>query len=371
MKIQTILLSNFPLPYQKIGSWTTLYHNYITSAHNQIDYIICKEPDSRYEHLSYVCVKTSFSSKIKAKFSGTTKGIYINALKEILKSNNKFVIQIVDDFNLATAIIKLLKFSEYRNNCYLQFFYHGYSPVIPNGKAAVDFFENLDEVVLLTHTSYKAFKEYYTQLPCRISVLHNGIDTKKFFPISEQDKFSLREKYGFSDKKVFVWCSQDRPKKGLFIALEAFQKIHSSNPNSELWVIGTNQRQAIEGVRFLGKLPNSELPKYFQMADIYLFPTLCQEGFGLSLIEAMHCGCYCIASNNGGVGEVLEFGQYGELIENPNFVSEWVLAMQKALAATNYPYERISPDKYSANSWNQGMNDLILNAKFRLNLLKS
>ncbi len=53
-----------------------------------------------------------------------------------------------------------------------------------------------------------------------------------------------------------------------------------------LWVIGCEPKMPIEGVHYWGRIANEELPSYFQASDCYLFPTLWQEGFGLSLIEA-------------------------------------------------------------------------------------
>ena len=63
----------------------------------------------------------------------------------------------------------------------------------------------------------------------------------------------------------------------------------------------------------------------------YLFSTLWQEGFGLSLLEALKCGDYCIASNMGAVSEVLNEGKYGKLIDCPHFVNSWVEAILESL----------------------------------------
>jgi len=59
------------------------------------------------------------------------------------------------------------------------------------------------------------------------------------------------------------------------------------------------------GVVYLGRIPNKKVAAYFQASECYLFPTLWHEAFGLSLIEALHCGNFCIASAIGGVSEVL------------------------------------------------------------------
>ena len=129
-----------------------------------------------------------------------------------------------------------------------------------------------------------------------------------------------------------------------------------------LWVIGCEPKTPIEGVHYLGRIANDELASYFQASDCYLFPTLWHEGFGLSLIEALHCGNFCIASAIGGVPEVLQYGKLGHLIDKPHYVSEW----QKAITDYIENPQRgssINPELYSSGSWSEGMNKIIMEAK--------
>src|SRR5690606_33475577 len=114
-----------------------------------------------------------------------------------------------------------------------------------------------------------------------------------------------------------------------------------------------------------GKIPNDKLPEYYQVSDVYLFPTLCKEGFGMTLIEALHCGNYCIASEYGGVPEVLQNGRFGKLIANSHFVNEWVEAMNHYLENVESPFEHPG-DLYSMHSWNHGMDRIIDNARVSL-----
>jgi glycosyltransferase involved in cell wall biosynthesis len=110
------------------------------------------------------------------------------------------------------------------------------------------------------------------------------------------------------------------PKRGCTIA-GCLEKYLRKKQDIVLWVIRCEAKIPHYGVAFFGRIPNDELAVYFQAADCYLFPTLCHEGFGLSLIEALHCGNYTIASTLGGVPKVLQYGKVGMLIENPHFVS--------------------------------------------------
>ncbi|ABQ03344.1 glycosyltransferase family 4 protein [Flavobacterium johnsoniae] len=361
---KVILISQIPLPYDKIGSWSTLYKNYLQNNH-KIDYIVCVEPELKFENVQYSFVKNDFVEKIIKRITKNPYAGYLKALEKIIKPEEKYIIQIVDNFGIVKRLIHFLEQNNKRSQFYIQFFYHGFPPFYENFYGNW-FFENIDEMVLLTHDSYKVHKQTYTVLPTKFSVLHNGIDTSKFHKISSEDKAGLKKELGITNKKIFVWCSQDRPKKGLNFILDAWKRINRKDKDAVLLVIGANREFKIEGVTFLGRIPNNELPKYYQIADCYLFPTLWHEGFGLSLIEALHCGCYCIASANGGVPEVLQYGKLGKLIEKPNFVEEWVTEIE-AFLNQDETYNLLIPDNlYSMKNWNEGMNEIIENAKKNL-----
>jgi len=357
---KVILLSQIPLPYSKIGSWTTLYKNYLTSSH-LVDAIVCPKPDYQFQNITYAIVRNDLKLKLQKRFLKKKYSEYFEALQKIIQPNEKYILQIIDNYGIVPHLEQHLLKKGIRNQFYIQFFYHGFPPFQENFQSR-GFFEFIDEMVLLTHDSYKIHKEYYTVLPTKFSVLHNGIDTKKFFKVDAVQKMALKQKHNASDKKVFVWCSQDRPKKGLDLILDVWKRVYANDKSIELWVIGAKREQLQDGVRFLGPIQNDLLPEYLQASDVYLFPTLWHEGFGLSLIEALHCGNYCIASALGGVPEVLQYGKYGKLIENPHFIQDWVAAIQEYLE--HEPTVKAIPaDLYSTASWNSGMNTIINEAK--------
>lgn len=362
--VKVVLISQFPLPYSKIGSWTTLYKNYLEADQQLIDIIICEPPNSNFEHVAYKFVKNNFGSKIKKKLTKEPYLEYLSNLKSIILPNENYVVQIVDNFGLVKPLANFLRSHNLRKSVYIQFFYHGFSPFYGNFESRW-FYDNIDEMVLLTRDSYINHMSTYTQLPVIFSILHNGIDTSLFFEVSKDAKQDLKNKLGIKAKSVFIWCSQDRPKKGLDFILKVWNSLGERMDDCELLVVGASRTESVQGVRFLGRISNDDLPKYYQVANVYLFPTLCQEGFGMSLIEALHCGCYCIASALGGVPEVLEYGKYGKLIEEPHFPNQWKDAILGYLNG-NYEQTKLPKYKYSTNEWNTNMNSLIMAAKERM-----
>ncbi|RZJ66080.1 MAG: glycosyltransferase [Flavobacterium sp.] len=357
-----ILLSTFPLPYSKIGSWTTMYKNYMADGDHQIDYIVCHDPVERFPNVEYSIVNDGILTKISREFT-FYKAAYLKALEKIIKPGGKYIIQLVDNFQMAYKVDAMLREKGMRDNCYLQIFYHGFSPFLPADKS--NFYSIIDELVVLTHDSYRAHLDFYTVFTCRVSVLYNGIDTKKFSPVSKGERYARKQLLGHGGKKLFLWLAQDRPKKGLNLILDAWREFHSKFGDTELMIVGAMRDKKQKGVTYYGQIPNDELPKYYQAADCYLFPTLCHEGFGLSLIEALNSGCYCIASKLGGVPEVLDYGKYGRLIENPNFKKEWVKAMADFMDGAPQ-IELPEQGLYTKESWNSGMNAIIKQAKSSL-----
>ena len=70
---QVILISQVPLPYSQIGSWTTLYQNYLADNH-QIDYIVCEKPEYFFPEVKYCIVENTNFLKIQKIFLGGPRG---------------------------------------------------------------------------------------------------------------------------------------------------------------------------------------------------------------------------------------------------------------------------------------------------------
>ena len=366
--MKVVLLSHFSLPFSGIASWTTMMNYYLFDVNNQIDYVVC--PDSELE-LKFSdrkkLNKLSLFDKIISKSDKTKRfNNYINQLRKILSEEKNIIIQIIDNIGLLKAVLKFIQATKNRKRIYIQFYFHGFSS-FPNSESILN---EVDELVLLSKSSYQSFKQNNRLLSTKVSINNNGVDGAIFKKIAKSDKALLRKNNNIDTVKiVFIWCSQDRKKKGLEILLSVWKQLLRDHNNMELLVIGTNKNIVIEGVRFLGPIPNNQLAKYYQLADFYLFPTLCHEGFGLSLVEALKCGLYCIASNNGSVAEVLNYGEYGKVIENPNLVEDWVSEI--GLSIKDYiqnnkenPYNKNIPeDLYELKDWANRYTEIINKAK--------
>jgi len=275
--IPVILCSHFPLPFKGIGSWTTMY-NYYLKSNNEIDYIVCPTIDNQVNTVDYLKINDGLVFKLQKKIGSKHKySSYYNAIEKYLKEHQgTVIIHIIDNAGFAYDFIQFIADKNLRDRCYIQFSYHGFLPYYDMVKGT-KFVNEVDEFIFLTDLSKKKYRERYPKATFHASVLHNAIDKSVFKPLL-QDPIT-------SDS-----FSKDKDDK----------KFSLKYPNAQLWVVGSERKITAKGVKSFGKYPNSELCRFYQQSDIYLFPTQCEEGFGLSLIEALSCGCYCIASSVGG-----------------------------------------------------------------------
>jgi len=120
------------------------------------------------------------------------------------------------------------------------------------------------------------------------------------------------------DEPVVVHVSNFRPVKRVGAVLDVFSRLRRRVPCS-LAFIGDGpdrpmleRRVAEEGlgdsVRFVGE--RRDLARWLSSADLFLLPSA-QESFGLAALEAMACGVAVVASNVGGLPEVIEDGVTG------------------------------------------------------------
>jgi mannosyltransferase len=101
-------------------------------------------------------------------------------------------------------------------------------------------------------------------------------------------------------------------------------------PDQRGFARGLEARIAAAGlagrVRFLGELPIEEVPRWYQRIAIYAF-TSRNEGFGLTLLEAMASGTALVAARAGGAAQVVNDGETGVLVP-PGDVGALVTALE-------------------------------------------
>jgi N-acetyl-alpha-D-glucosaminyl L-malate synthase BshA len=150
-----------------------------------------------------------------------------------------------------------------------------------------------------------------------IRVIHNFIDSVR--PAQHRNQCN-RESYAPRGEKILVHASNFRPVKRVGDVVRIFAEVHARIP-AKLILIGDGPerpfiQQLIKDLKlsadvyFLGEQDHLE-PLFF-CADLFLLPSE-QESFGLTALEAMNCSVPVIATETGGLPEVITHGETGYL----------------------------------------------------------
>lgn len=185
-------------------------------------------------------------------------------------------------------------------------------------KCAVTFSINHSDKVTSVSSSLKQQTiDTFGSNPDHIQVIHNFIDHSKF-KSGELKRSSLADDH----ERIICHVSNLRHVKQPIKVLEVFNKIHQQLP-SKLFVVGSGpelqkmeeyvkEHQLEEAVRFYGE--THQIYEILEHSDLFLLPSL-QESFGLSALEAMAAHTAVIASNIGGLNEVVQHGKSGFLCD--------------------------------------------------------
>lgn len=245
-----------------------------------------------------------------------------------LAQYGRCVLGVMDNCSLLLAIARHARKAGFRDKLKLIHFFHGHSYGFDRARAE-EVYGPADLWVYLTQKGYEHDFNLYHTMPCMVAVLENGIDKTVFHPLPDAQRRTLRREIWPSDSLSFLWVSADRKKKGLDVLLAAWPRIKLKHPEAHLKVIGAS-RPSLAGVEFLGHQPNQGLNRFYQSTDFYYFTSLCQEGFPLSLSEALCSGAFCISSVLGGAEQVLS--KEGVAVHHPHMVSSWTEATDAAVA---------------------------------------
>jgi glycosyltransferase involved in cell wall biosynthesis len=166
-----------------------------------------------------------------------------------------------------------------------------------------------------------------------VIVIGNAVDDRIFspsppLPLSPSPS---RSSLGIAaDEVVLAFSGELREKKGQQFLLNALTTVRAKRPaclliigevrtsqEAALQLYATQYPEVAQRIIITGHLASPiAVAQHLRLCDAYLQPSL-WEGLPNALLEAMACGCLCIASDAGGIPEVIDRSQNGFIVERP------------------------------------------------------
>lgn len=181
-------------------------------------------------------------------------------------------------------------------------------------------FANCHDIVSVDTNTINWFRTMTNDAEINLSYIPNFVDKQEFHPQKNRNCAEI-------DKIRIVYPRRLYAARGFNLLLEAFPALFDEYPNIELALVGQIDASSENALKkFLASYPErirhqccppEKMPEIYRNADIVLVPTCYSEGTSLSCLEAMASGCAVIATNVGGLPELI-INHFNGLLIAPN-----------------------------------------------------
>ncbi len=180
-----------------------------------------------------------------------------------------------------------------------------------------------DRIIAFSAHEQDAMARLYGTDPKKVSLVPCGVDLSVFRPL---DQKAVRERLGLNGEKILLYVGRVEPLKGLDLLIETAAQMDSEE-GVRMIVVGADanggqemdrvkqlakERDLEDQIDFVGQVDHTELPLYYNAADVCVVPSY-YESFGLVALESMACGTPVVATRVGGLSTIIQHGRTGYL----------------------------------------------------------
>lgn len=177
-------------------------------------------------------------------------------------------------------------------------------------------YQKCDRFIVLSKAFGTILHETYHVSWEKIHVIPGGVDTCSFQPNLSRPEARSQLNWP-QDRPILFTPRRLVYRMGLDKLITALAQIKPQIPDVWLAIAGKGPLRGSleqqvrdlnleENVKFLGFLPDKDLPVAYQAADLTVMPSQSLEGFGLVLLESLACGTPALCTPVGGMPEVVE-----------------------------------------------------------------
>ena len=182
------------------------------------------------------------------------------------------------------------------------------------------YYKKFNDIVFVSNSAKEGFIELFGEDFDNLQVKYNPIIADDVINKSKEVVDDIEKP---KDKKLLVTSGRLVSQKGYESLLEVCNRLNKDKFNYELWILGEGwarpkleelvDKYKLNNVKLLGFKENPY--KYINQGDLFVCSSK-NEGFSLVIAEAMILGLPVISTNCSGPNELLNFGEYGFMVEN-------------------------------------------------------
>ena len=174
--------------------------------------------------------------------------------------------------------------------------------------------KNCSAFITLSDYMFDQALEIHPELAHKHRKIPGGVNIERFCP--EHDMRQLRRELSLpEDRIILLTIRRLAPRMGLENLVKAMRLVEDARDDVILIICGRGtltvvlrkliKELRLERTHLAGYISDDELPKYYQVSDLFVMPSVTLEGFGLSTLEALSCGVPVLGTPMGGTPEIL------------------------------------------------------------------